>query len=212
MKKKNIKLICKAVGYYTSKDEDAFFEWLKKIPSIVEVEGWSDELHLYIKSSTVPVADLREIIAIFFRYNIKDMTQLKIFLNQKNKEWFFDNPYAYWHEKVFAEPRIKLVCDSHVFGEDENGQELFVKNAKEITSVDQVDDFIGKLDLYTKGAKISDSDLMKLVLLFHENHFDMKQFSVFLNDENKIWFFDKEAVWYDPIFGTSKIVDNEKIL
>jgi hypothetical protein len=36
-------LVCKRVTYYAHKDEDAFFEWIKKIPAIVKFEGVHDE-------------------------------------------------------------------------------------------------------------------------------------------------------------------------
>ena len=96
-----IKLICKSVWYYSSIDEDMFFEWIQKIPSIIKYDGLQDELYLYIKSKRINCNDLRELIALFYRYKI-DMKQLSIFLNNANKGWFFDGKKAYWHKKVFG--------------------------------------------------------------------------------------------------------------
>lgn len=93
-------LICR-VRYFSPKDEEAFFDWLKKIPSIVEFKGVYYTLHLYIKSKRIPKSDLDELIGLFYRYNI-DMAQLKIFLNERNKEWFYDNKLAFWHKPVFG--------------------------------------------------------------------------------------------------------------
>lgn len=94
-------LTCKRVTFYAPKDEDAFFEWIEKIPSITKFDGRGDELYLYLDSTEISDEDLDEILALFYRYKI-DMKQLKIFLSEHNKEWFFDNPIAYWHKKVFG--------------------------------------------------------------------------------------------------------------
>lgn len=98
-KKRGPLLICR-VRYFSAMDEDAFFEWLKKIPSIAECKGVYDELHLHIKSKKISNRDLRELIAIFYRYKI-EMSQLKVFLNKSNRQWFYEEPKGYWHEKVF---------------------------------------------------------------------------------------------------------------
>jgi hypothetical protein len=95
-----IKLICKSVWYYSSIDEDMFFEWIQKIPSIIKYDGQLDELYLYIKSKRINNNDLREIVDLFYRYKI-DMKQLSIFLNKTNKAWFFDNKQTYWHKNVY---------------------------------------------------------------------------------------------------------------
>ena len=100
-KVKNI-LVCKAVKFYSHKDEDMFFEWIKKIDCIDETSAAYDELYLHIASDELHDNDLRDIIALFYRYKI-DMKQLKKFLNKKNKEWFFDNLKAYWHKQIFGE-------------------------------------------------------------------------------------------------------------
>ncbi len=101
MDKDKIILICKWVKFYSSYDEDAFFEWIKKIPSIKKIDGRLNELYLYFDSADIPRQDLREILALFHRYNV-DMKQLSVFLNEKSKEWFSENKNAYWHKKVFG--------------------------------------------------------------------------------------------------------------
>lgn len=98
---KKIVLICKSVGYYSYKDEDAFFEWIKKIPAIESFDGRLDELYLYIKSKRISSENLRELLGLFYRYKV-DMKQLAQFLNTSNQEWFYDNKKAFWHKKVFG--------------------------------------------------------------------------------------------------------------
>lgn len=95
-------MVCKSVLYYSSHDEDLFFDWLKKISSIVDFVGKNDELHINIASTTIDDSDLRELLALFYRYKIKNMNQLEIFLTEANRAWFYENKKAYWHKKVFS--------------------------------------------------------------------------------------------------------------
>ena len=61
-------------------DEDNFFAWLDKIPAIVEKQGEFNKLYLSIDQIKLNEVDLRELLALFYRYGI-DMEQLKTFLN-----------------------------------------------------------------------------------------------------------------------------------
>ena len=97
---KNIILICKRVKFYDMRDEEAFFEWIKKIKPIKKIDGIYDELYLYFATNNIPDKSLRSLIALFYRYNI-NMKQLAIFLNEKNKKWFKLYKNAYWHTKIF---------------------------------------------------------------------------------------------------------------
>lgn len=97
---KKIKLVCEKVVFYSDFDEDAFFEWLKKISCVSNVEGFGEELYIDINKDEFTEMNLREILALFYRYNV-DMKQLSSFLDKSNKEWFFDNEEAFWHKKVF---------------------------------------------------------------------------------------------------------------
>jgi hypothetical protein len=99
----NITLICTAVCYYSYLDEELFFAWIKNIPSVVDFKGRGKELYLYVKSKKIPQKDLSELIALFSRYNV-DMKQLHIFLNSRNKAWFYENKKAYWRKRVFGSP------------------------------------------------------------------------------------------------------------
>jgi len=95
-------LIYKSVWYHSPHDEDAFFEWIKKIPAIVRYEGKHDTLYLHVSNNMIGDDDLRELLAIFYRYKIKNMNQLNVFLTAANQHWFYDNKKAYWHKKVFG--------------------------------------------------------------------------------------------------------------
>lgn len=94
------KLTCKSVLFYSVGDELSFFKWIESIKFIRKFEGNGNNLYLSVKSKCPSDHCLRELLALFYRYKI-NMSQLSLFLNDKNKHWFFDNKEAYWHKKVF---------------------------------------------------------------------------------------------------------------
>jgi len=93
-------LTCKKVTFYSEGDELSFFKWLDSINCIEKCEGTDDTMYLTVNTKKPSDECLRELLALFHRYKV-DMSQLEIFLNEKNKEWFFDRKQAYWHKKVF---------------------------------------------------------------------------------------------------------------
>jgi hypothetical protein len=81
-------------------DEEAFFEWVDKIGCVSEKWFLGSEHFFILNTNQIADYNLREFIALFYRYSI-DMKQLAQFLSNKNKSWFFDNKKTYWHDKVF---------------------------------------------------------------------------------------------------------------
>jgi len=73
--------------FYSTKDEDAFFEWVKKITCIERFWGKGDEILLQIKRRTISNDNLIELTALFYRYKV-DMPQLAIFKSKKNEKLF----------------------------------------------------------------------------------------------------------------------------
>lgn len=99
MPTRNQLLIATGVTYYHQNDEIAFFEWLARMPCVDRFEG--EGLGLFIYLSRVPRdADLRELVAFFYRYKI-DMRQLARFSTGTKRAWFRD-PKMYWHRRVFG--------------------------------------------------------------------------------------------------------------
>lgn len=96
---KNMLLECRSIRFRSSGDERIFFEWLSSIQSIRKFYGEGFSLFIELNES-VSDEDLRELIAIFFRYNIK-MSQLKQFVTAENRIWFQCNKKSYWYKKVF---------------------------------------------------------------------------------------------------------------
>lgn len=97
----NTILICKSTWYYSPLDECFFFQWINQVKSISKYDGIGDELRLYFESSDIPEEDLRELLALFYRYKV-NMKQLAIFLNDNNKKWFYLKT-AYWFDQTFGE-------------------------------------------------------------------------------------------------------------
>lgn len=48
---------------------------------------------------------------------------------------------------------------------------------------------------------IDDNSLRELIALFFRYGIDMKQLSVFKNDNNQRWFFDSQKYWFGKVFS-----------
>src|ERR1041384_2021483 len=89
----------KAIPYYSSLDEKAFFDWLKSIADVVNVMGTPIGLEIYL-SEEISDASLRELIAIYKRYG-GDMKELAHFATPENEDWF-KSTKMYWYADVFG--------------------------------------------------------------------------------------------------------------
>lgn len=87
MKNNQITLICTPLRFYSRNDEDLLFAWLKKITCITSFKGIGRELHLYIPSKRIKNNQLLDLMGLFQRYKF-DTTQLTIFKNKTNEDWF----------------------------------------------------------------------------------------------------------------------------
>jgi hypothetical protein len=95
------RLVRNPAGRYGSQgDERAFFEWIERIPCIERFWGSGPALYLQVPRRRISDACLRELLALFRRYDI-DMSQLAQFENASNRRWF-RNPAAYWYKAVFG--------------------------------------------------------------------------------------------------------------
>ena len=94
------KLICKTVTLYSDADEWAFFQFALHIPSVRKLEGEGDAMFIDVRPRPSD-QNLRDLIALFERYRISDMSQLARFRTAANEHWFAD-PKMFWHKKVFA--------------------------------------------------------------------------------------------------------------
>lgn len=78
-------IVCKRVKFYSTFDEDAFFEWIQKIKSIVSCIGVRDTIELTIANEKLNEDEVYELFSLFRRYKIRTK-QLEMFLDFENKE------------------------------------------------------------------------------------------------------------------------------
>ncbi len=78
---KDIVISCKRVRYYTEIDEDYFFEWIDQISCICKIDGQHDELYLHLKTRQISDEEVKNLVALFKRYKIPAIKQLRIFSN-----------------------------------------------------------------------------------------------------------------------------------
>jgi hypothetical protein len=68
---------------------------------VESVRGEGEKLHVRLKPRTVSDAELRELIALFHRYQL-DKRPLAQFLTGGNRAWCRDDDRAYWRRDVFG--------------------------------------------------------------------------------------------------------------
>ena len=100
MSRQNQQLVTTLNIYVSQLDEAMMFQWLDKIPCVLGYKGKSVELFIDIKDSEIDDESLRELIGLFFRYEL-DLFELQQFENESNKHWFKD-PESFWYSRVFG--------------------------------------------------------------------------------------------------------------
>jgi hypothetical protein len=96
----SVVLLARRVVFKSPSDEAVFFEWLDRLPCVSHYEGKGDSLHIEINSESVDEPALRELLAMFHRYDI-DKKQLIAFDREEFSPWFRDER-KYWFSGVFG--------------------------------------------------------------------------------------------------------------
>ncbi len=91
-----IKIDTSPISYFSYLDEKSFFDWAQSIPCVTSVDGG----FLHIKSKRLAEPDLRDLIAIMYRYKLP-MQQLQQFCNSSNEQWFRSSK-TFWFKLVFG--------------------------------------------------------------------------------------------------------------
>lgn len=91
-----IRLDCSGIHFGSQLDENHLFHWAREIPCVV---GWEHDT-LLVRSRRISEPDLRDLVALFWRYKIS-MRQLAQFKTSTNAKWFA-SPHMYWHKRVFG--------------------------------------------------------------------------------------------------------------
>lgn len=100
MSDRKVVLNAERVVFYSMTDERFFFEWLAKMPFVLDVVGRGIVIEITIDISMVNEDGLRELIALFQRYRVS-MRQLLVFDREEFSHWFRRRS-AFWHKKVFC--------------------------------------------------------------------------------------------------------------
>src|SRR5205823_3117186 len=145
-------LICKKVNFYSRKDEDLFFEWIKKIDCIDSFKGISDALYLYIACNDLHDHDLRELLALFYRYKI----------NMKHK---VNNNY--------------LICKRVSFYSSLD-EAIFFGWIKRISCIERFEGAGDELYLDIIDQELSYEDMKNLIALFYRYKINMDQLKPFV--------------------------------
>ena len=96
-----LSLSTKQLIYGSALDKEAFFNWLKNIEAVDDFHGTGQTLFIKLKTKRLDDQSLRELLALFTRYDVQvGLSQLAQFLTTENENWFKD-PEKYWHSKVF---------------------------------------------------------------------------------------------------------------
>lgn len=102
-KNASLLLIARSMHYGSANDERAFFEWLERIDGFANAKGVGEELHVHIKES-IDESSLRDLIALFFRYNI-DLAQIPKVVSLHQHPWLL-KPSVYWFSAMFPDASV----------------------------------------------------------------------------------------------------------
>lgn len=91
-----VRLDCSNIRFGSQLDEKHLFHWASEIAGFLR---WEQDT-LVMRSSRVSEVALRDLLALFWRYQIP-MQQLAQFENERNTSWF-RAPHVYWHRRVFG--------------------------------------------------------------------------------------------------------------
>lgn len=95
-----VTLVATSVKYRSANDERSFFEWIERIHGVEGVKGIGRELHVEVRTD-IDEIDLRDIIALFFRYGV-DLTQIPRAFSVEKYPWLVKEG-MYWFSAMFPE-------------------------------------------------------------------------------------------------------------
>ena len=96
----SVELILPTNLWRSQGDEDAFFNWMYAIDGYVTCRGIGEKLFLYFSLETVTKTGLLELMALFKRYQVPDLKQLRALEKSAVGNWF-SSPDASWYQDIF---------------------------------------------------------------------------------------------------------------
>jgi len=89
------------VAFFSHGDERAFLGWLDAMPFVRRLDRSGRTLYLFIDELAVDEDGLRDLLALFRRYEIQGLRQLVAFDRFEFADWFRDSE-KYWYDEVFG--------------------------------------------------------------------------------------------------------------
>jgi hypothetical protein len=87
--------------FYSSGDERRLFEGLEAISGLREIRGEGRDLILDIQINALGKEDMRELLALLWRYGIS-LAPLRPISERKKFRWLIDEE-KYWYSDMFSE-------------------------------------------------------------------------------------------------------------
>lgn len=97
-----MQIVIDLTTFYSTGDEERFFQGLKNISAIKGIRGVGSGLHIEVEMASLNNAALRELIALLWRYGIS-LIPLKVFATKKKFAWLGDAKW-YWYQSMFDMP------------------------------------------------------------------------------------------------------------
>lgn len=99
-KSDRVELAVRDISFYSQGDQDAFFQWLNRIPGVEGYRGQRSTLLLAANPNIGEEWDPVEFVALYRRYNI-DMKELRVLFTSRLDPWYRD-PERYWYNEIFG--------------------------------------------------------------------------------------------------------------
>jgi hypothetical protein len=103
--KRGFEITVRGPWLYSPKDKEVFFGWLESIPSVAKVGGVGFDVTISLRSKRVSQQDLRELIAILYRYRM-NMRVLAPLASSRHP-WFTDKK-KFWYKRVFGTSQMDV--------------------------------------------------------------------------------------------------------
>lgn len=87
--------------WFSIGDKESFFHWLYSIEGYISCQGEGRTLFVSFAMGMISRSSMQELVAMFRRYGIKEIAQLRRLVEAPEGVWFSD-PKQYWHEEVFS--------------------------------------------------------------------------------------------------------------
>ena len=92
-------LEAKSLRFFSQRDEAAFFNFLKELACVESVRGEGRSIQINVDRSKMSDDDLRDIFALFSRYNV-DLKQLRNIIDEDRHKWAL-NTNTIWYKGIF---------------------------------------------------------------------------------------------------------------